>query len=161
MRSCTQDQNPRSYSASKKTKVYSRPTEKASVDWIKLFTLSHNKGHSKIIGGLEKRKSSAISPLKEMSPYPPTPSRCPSGITSLFLHYILFTEKCWESNWILPSFPSVYNETKDSEKPDGLRFVRGAKIQSSRARLITPRLRVRTLYKGAWKEKSTRKGALR
>ena len=113
MRSCTQDQNPRSYSASKKTKIYSRPTEKASVDWIKLFTLSHNKGHSKIIGGLEKRKSSAISPLKEMSPYPPTPSRCPSGITSLFLHYILFTEKCWESNWILPSFPSVYNETKD------------------------------------------------
>ena len=42
---------------------------------------------------------------------------------SLFLHYIFTNGKYWESNWILPSFLSVQSETKDSEKPDGLRFV--------------------------------------
>ncbi len=31
------------------------------------------------------------------------------------------------------------SENRESERPDGLRFVRGAVIQSSRARLITPR----------------------
>jgi len=52
-------------------------------------------------------------------------------------------------------------ENRESEKLDGLRFVRGADIWRSRARLITPRIRVRTLNKGAWKEKGTLSGALR
>ena len=59
------------------------------------------------------------------------------------LHF--HTGKCWESNWILPSFPSVQSETKDSEKPDGLRFVLGAEIQSSRARLTPHRSRCGTV----------------
>jgi hypothetical protein len=46
-------------------------------------------------------------------------------------------------------------------KPDGLRFVRGAQFERFGSRLITPRLRVRTLYKGAWKRKGTLSGALR
>jgi hypothetical protein len=56
---------------------------------------------------------------------------------------------------------SQENEFNDLGKPDGLCFVRGAEIKSSRARLITPRIRVRTLYKGAWKRKGTLSGALR
>ncbi len=39
----------------------------------------------------------------------------------------------------LYSFLVQENEFKDLEKPDGLRFVQGAEIQGSRARLITPR----------------------
>ena len=50
-------------------------------------------------------------------------------------------------------FFSQKNEFNDSEKPDSLRFVREAKIEHFRNGLITPRIRVRTLYKGAWKEK--------
>ena len=65
---------------------YSYSTEKAYVYWIKLFILSHNKLHKQTIGEPEKRNSSAVSPLNEMSPHPPTPSRGPSGITSLFLY---------------------------------------------------------------------------
>ena len=67
----------------------------------------------------------------------------------------------------LLKFPQFFNglmhliEKRESEKPDGLRFVRGAEIRSSRARLITPRIRVRTLYKGAWKRKGTLSSALR
>jgi len=67
----------------------------------------------------------------------------------------------------LLKFPQFFNElihireNRESEKPDGLRFVREAEIQSSRARLITPRIRVRTLFKGAWKEKGTLAGASR
>ncbi len=59
------------------------------------------------------------------------------------------------------SFLVQENEFKDLEKLDGLRFVWGAEIQRSRARLITPRIRVRTLNKGAWKEKGTLAGASR
>jgi len=82
-------------------------------------------------------------------------------MTSLFLHYIFTTGKYWESNWILPSFLSVEIETKDSEKPDGLRFVQEAQFERFGSGLITPRIRVRTLYKGAWKEKGTLAGASR
>jgi hypothetical protein len=71
---------------------------------------------------------------RDRSPQSATPSRCPIGMTSLFLHYIF--------------------ETKDSEKPDGLRFVREAQFERFGNGLITPRIRVRTLYKGAWKEKA-------
>ena len=70
----------------------------------------------------------------------------------------LHPPRCQESPY---PFWVQENEFNDLEKPDGLRFVRGAEIQSSRARLITPRIRVRTLYKGAWKEKGTLSGALR
>jgi hypothetical protein len=52
-------------------------------------------------------------------------------------------------------------EFQDSEKPDGLRFVREAQFERFRNGLITPRIRVRTLYKGAWKRKGTLSGALR
>ena len=89
-----------------------------------------------------------------MSPHPPTPSRCPSGITSLFLHYIFTTGKYWESNWILPSFLSEESETKDSEKPDSLRFVREAQFERFRNGLITPRSLVLLLYKGAGRKKA-------
>jgi hypothetical protein len=51
----------------------------------KPFILTHNTWHSKIIGRPEKNISSAISPLNEMSPPLPTPSRCPIGITRFFL----------------------------------------------------------------------------
>jgi hypothetical protein len=53
----------------------------------------------------------------------------------------------------LYSFWVQENEFKDLEKPDGLRFVRGAQFERFRNGLITPRIRVRTLYKGGWKEK--------
>ncbi len=53
------------------------------------------------------------------------------------------------------------NEFKDLGKPDGLRFVRGAQFERFGSGLITPRLSVRTLFKGAWKEKGTLSGALR
>ncbi len=59
------------------------------------------------------------------------------------------------------SFLVQENEFTDLEKPDGLRFVRGAQFVRFRNGLITPRIRVRTLYKGAWKEKGTLSGALR
>jgi hypothetical protein len=59
------------------------------------------------------------------------------------------------------SFLVKENEFKDLLKPDGLRFVREAQCERFRNGLITPRLRVRTLYKGAWKEKGTREGASR
>ena len=59
------------------------------------------------------------------------------------------------------SFLGQENEFKDLEKPDGLRFVRGAQFERFRNGLITPRIRVRTLYKGAWKEKGTLAGASR
>jgi hypothetical protein len=67
----------------------------------------------------------------------------------------------------LLKFPQFFNElmhigeNRESEKPDGLRFVRGAQFERFRNGLITPRIRVRTLYKGAWKEKGTLSGALR
>ena len=61
----------------------------------------------------------------------------------------------------LYSFWVQENEFKDFVKPDGLRFVRGAETQSSRAKLITARSSVLILYKGAWKEKGTLSGALR
>ena len=53
------------------------------------------------------------------------------------------------------------NEFKDLGKPDGLRFVRGAQFDRFGNGLITPRIRVRTLHKGAWKEKGTLSGAFR
>jgi hypothetical protein len=40
---------------------------------------------------------------------------------------------------------SCQSEKKNPEKPDGLRFVRGAEIQSSRARLTPHRLRCGTV----------------
>ena len=55
----------------------------------------------------------------------------------------------------------VQSETKGSEKPDGLRFVREAQFERFGNGLITPRIRVRTLYKGACKRKGTLSGALR
>jgi hypothetical protein len=67
----------------------------------------------------------------------------------------------------LLKFPQFFNglmhitENRESEKPDGLHFVRGAQFERFRNGLITPRIRVRTLYKGAWKEKGTLAGALR
>ena len=67
----------------------------------------------------------------------------------------------------LLKFPLFFNglmhitENGESDKPDGLRFVRGAQFERFRNGLITTRLRVRTLYKGAWKEKGTLSGALR
>jgi len=55
------------------------------------------------------------------------------------------------------------NEFNDLEKPDGLRFVREAEIQfkSQAHNPQDPRIQVRTLYKGAWKEKGTLTGAFR
>jgi len=53
------------------------------------------------------------------------------------------------------------NEFNDLGKPDGLRFVREAQFERFRNGLITPRIRVRTLYKGAWKGKGTLSGAFR
>jgi len=53
------------------------------------------------------------------------------------------------------------NEFKNLREPDGLHFVRVAQFERFRNGLITSRLRVRTLYKGAWKEKGTFSGALR
>ncbi len=53
------------------------------------------------------------------------------------------------------------NEFKDLGKLDGLRFVRGAQFERFGNGLITPRLSVRTLFKGAWKEKGTLSGAFR
>jgi len=67
----------------------------------------------------------------------------------------------------LLKFPQFFNElmhieeNRESEKPDGLRFVREAQFERFGSGLITPRLRVRTLYKGAWKEKGTLAGASR
>ena len=67
----------------------------------------------------------------------------------------------------LLKFPQFFNglmhltEKRESEKPDGLRFVREAQFERFRNGLITPRLRVRTLYKGAWKRKGTLSDALR
>jgi hypothetical protein len=67
----------------------------------------------------------------------------------------------------LLKFPQFFNglmhitENRESEKPDGLRFVRGAQFVSFGNGLITPRLSVRTLFKGAWNEKGTLSGALR
>jgi hypothetical protein len=52
-------------------------------------------------------------------------------------------------------------EFKDLGKPDGLRFVREAQFERFGSGLITPRIRVRTLFKGAWKEKGTLADALR
>jgi hypothetical protein len=53
---------------------------------------------------------------------------------------------------------SCSKRTKDSEKPDGLRFVRGAQFERFGSGLITPGIRVRTLFKGAWKRKGTLAG---
>ncbi len=50
----------------------------------------------------------------------------------------------------LYSFWVQENEFKDLEKPDGLRFVRGAQFERFRNGLITPRSLVLLLYKGAW-----------
>ena len=67
----------------------------------------------------------------------------------------------------LLKFPQFFNglmlitENRESEKPDGLRFVRGAQFEHFGSGLITPRIRVRTLFKGAWKRKGTLSGALR
>jgi hypothetical protein len=67
----------------------------------------------------------------------------------------------------LLKFPQFFNElmhigeNRESEKPDGLRFVRGAQFERFRNGLITPRLSVRTLFKGAWKRKGTLAGASR
>jgi hypothetical protein len=67
----------------------------------------------------------------------------------------------------LLKFPQFFNElmhireNRESEKPDGLRFVRGAQFASFGNEPITPRLSVRTLFKGAWKRKGTLSGALR
>jgi len=58
-------------------------------------------------------------------------------------------------------FLNQENEFKDLEKPDGLCFVREAQFERFRNGLITPRIRVRTLYKGAWNEKGTLSSALR
>jgi hypothetical protein len=52
-------------------------------------------------------------------------------------------------------------EFQDSEKPDGLRFIRGAQFDRFGNGLITSRSSVLLLYKGAWKEKGTLSGALR
>jgi len=52
-------------------------------------------------------------------------------------------------------------ENRESEKPDGLRFVREAQFERFGSRLITPRSSVLLLYKGAWKRKGTLSGALR
>ncbi len=59
------------------------------------------------------------------------------------------------------SFWGHANEFNDLEKPDGLRFVREAQFERFRNGLITPGLRVRTLYKGAYEEKGTLAGASR
>ena len=59
------------------------------------------------------------------------------------------------------SFWGNVNEFKDLEKPDGLRFVREAQFERFGNGLITSRSLVLILNKGAWMEKSTRKGALR
>jgi len=61
----------------------------------------------------------------------------------------------------LYSFWGKVNEFNDLEKPDGLHFVRGAQFERFGSGLITPRIRVRTLYKEAWKEKGTLAGASR
>ena len=67
----------------------------------------------------------------------------------------------------LLKFPQFFNglmhitENRESEKPDGLRFVRGAQFERFGSGLITPRIRVRTLNKGAWKKKGTLSSALR
>ena len=67
----------------------------------------------------------------------------------------------------LLKFPQFFNEqmhireNRESEKPDGLRFVRGAQFERFGNGLITLRSSVLLLYKGAWKEKGTLSGALR
>ncbi len=61
----------------------------------------------------------------------------------------------------LYSFWVQENEFKDLEKPDGLHFVREAQFERFRNGLITTRIRVLILFKGAWKEKGTLSGALR
>jgi hypothetical protein len=67
----------------------------------------------------------------------------------------------------LLKFPQFFNELMhfrengESEKPDGLRFVRGAQFERFGSGLITPGLRVLTLYKGAWRKKGTLAGASR
>jgi hypothetical protein len=54
----------------------------------------------------------------------------------------------------LLKFPQFFNglmhisENRESEKPDGLRFVRGAQFERFGSGPITPRIRVRTLFKG-------------
>jgi hypothetical protein len=53
------------------------------------------------------------------------------------------------------SFLVQENEFKDLEKPDGLRFIRGAQFDRFGNGLITSRSSVLLLYKGAWKEKGT------
>jgi hypothetical protein len=67
----------------------------------------------------------------------------------------------------LLKFPQFFNglmhisENRESERPNSLRFVRGAQFERFRNGLITPRIRVRTLCKGAWKRKGTLAGASR
>ena len=60
----------------------------------------------------------------------------------------------------LPLF-SQENEFKYLEKPDGLRFIRGAQFERFRNGPITARSLVLILYKGAYKEKGTLAGASR
>jgi len=64
------------------------------------------------------------------------------------------------SGFTLFLFSQEY-EFKDLGKPDGLRFVRGAQFERFGSGLITPRIQVRTLFKGAWKEKGTLAGSLK
>jgi len=65
-----------------------------------------------------------------------------------------------ECTYVLPDVrvhPIPFGSKKTNsliwERPDGLRLVRGAQFERFRNGLITPRIRVRTLNKGAWKRK--------
>ena len=149
MRSCTQDQNPRSYSSSNKTKIYSCPTEKASVNWIKLFILSHIKRHPKTLSGPEIEKFFSNLPTERdvSSSTHTVPMSFWDNQPLSTLHFIY--QEVLGVELDSPFVSVCLNRNKGFGKAWRSTFHPGTEIQSSRARLITPRLRVRTLNKGA------------